>query len=358
MRKPRFASSAKSTPYRYPSDAYPPRFPTTGLPSPGDFVVLSFDPKQSVAHLDRRAKLLAAQLVPKRYVAIPFAYGAGLPSNYKPTNDCFFSLVRQTPDIARSEISSSPASSEFSIPIAPYTAPAANDEAPLNAFAPFPFPNCVIDTATGTLEARVTSAQRDRTLVLPLLPQEMGRMLSIRQEHGRRIYELRLAQQASQREKESLPDAERVESMSAQPTPSHANPATSNAQPVDDVRVMAALTSALVDYAGDPDLPVVNVHYDLDLVDGVEDPKDLRREEEKLLEIMRDARVRMTKAGIQPRYPSYSTPWDHGIMDDLERVVQTSLSVLHKTSSAMLALVRKVQQSSRSRWRSLRRSGE
>ncbi|VDB85229.1 unnamed protein product [Peniophora sp. CBMAI 1063] len=274
------------------------------------------------------ARRLAARLTSKRYVAIPFDYGAGLHSNYKPTNDYYFSLVRQTSS-ARPDGSSSPTSSKFSIPIAPYTAPAVNAHTPLSAVAPFPFSNCEIDTASGTLKARVTSTQRDRTPVLPLLPEDMDRLLTIRRDHVLRLYELQRGHQALQRAKESLPDAERVESMSAQLTPSHAIPDTSNALPVDDARVVAALTSALVDYAGDPDLPVVNVHYDLDLVDAVEDPQDLRREEEKLLEIMRDARARMAQAGIQPRYPSYSTPWDDGIMDDLERVMQHSLLALH-----------------------------
>lgn len=57
----------------------------------------------------------------------------------------------------------------------------------------------------------------------------------------------------------------------------------SNPALVDDVKAMATLVSALVDYTGDFDIPVVNIHFDLGVLDAVEDPQDLKREEEELL---------------------------------------------------------------------------
>ena len=37
-------------------------------------------------------------------------------------------------------------------------------------------------------------------------------------------------------------------------------------------------------YAGDPNIPVANVHYDLDVLDTVGDPEALKQEEHQILE--------------------------------------------------------------------------
>ena len=76
----------------------------------------------------------------------------------------------------------------------------------------------------------------------------------------------------------------------------HSVLATDDIGPVDDAQAVAAIVSSLVDYAGNPDIPVVNVHYDLNVLDAVEDPRLLKQEEQELREYVLSCR----RCGLHP----------------------------------------------------------
>ncbi|KZV62697.1 hypothetical protein PENSPDRAFT_758523 [Peniophora sp. CONT] len=309
MGRPDSSTSVSERPaFRYPN---PPnrRRTSTCLPCVGDFVVLTLDPQQSVAHLDDEARQLAAQMTPKNYVALTVEHGMGLPSKFKPTNEFFFAFVRQldrndtgllTGDstTAISTIGSSPfPASEFSIPIIPCTARSNYANPSLQATAPFPFPDCAIDTSIDSARLRVTTARRDRTPVLPVLFKEVLRLEKIRFEHKLRRQALREAVS----DVETRPATVDVASSAL----SEKDDLTASSLPhdentVDDVQDTAALMLALASYAGDPDYPVAQIHFDLGAVDRIEDPHSFEREERAILQVILDAKLRMTGIGATP----------------------------------------------------------
>ena len=117
---------------------------------------------------------------------------------FKPTNEYFFSLVRQatldemgtSTDSCRS-LESTSSSSTLSVPIAPHSALSPDDHPSLEPVAPFPYQTCEIDNSIDSLRVRVTTEWRDRTAVLPLPFQELSRFRRIRREQLRRLLEVK-----------------------------------------------------------------------------------------------------------------------------------------------------------------------
>ncbi|VDB85226.1 unnamed protein product [Peniophora sp. CBMAI 1063] len=353
------ASSSRTAPFRYDGAK---DLPASCMPYMGDFVVLSLDPQQSVAHLDDRAKRLASRLESRQYLAVPIMNGTGLPSKFKPTNEFFFALVRQRTDVGSSERVSTPPSYDavsntvpgLSVPIVPHAAASTLDHPPLVAVADFPFPDCEVDLAVGSLYVRVTNVKRDRTPVLPLPFKEVIRLQRIRRAHMRRVAELKAATRAEQRLRDSgAPPTSEGGHLHHAPAVNESPKPTGKTKDMDRV-----LMSALLNYAGNPDIPVANVWYDLNAVDVVKDPSALKREEEAILRIMRDAEVRMARAGIQPQFPSHSMPWEDERMNDLGHLVQDSMTALRKVSSSIISPARAIlRRSWGGGWKSLKRTG-
>ncbi|KZV59991.1 hypothetical protein PENSPDRAFT_760214 [Peniophora sp. CONT] len=131
------------------------------IPFAGDFCVMSIDHVASVAYLGPKAMKAAKRIPSKRYigyVGMPLA----IPYEGNTTNPFALSLVSPSVPATSAYCDDTPAC----IPINPNTE-CYGGRQPVEACAPFPYPECYISTFT-TKNFRVTTAKRDYSPVLCL----------------------------------------------------------------------------------------------------------------------------------------------------------------------------------------------
>ncbi|KZV70231.1 hypothetical protein PENSPDRAFT_734914 [Peniophora sp. CONT] len=298
-------------------------------PFPGDFCVVSIDHVASVAHLGPEVMEAAKRIPSARYVAY-VCMSNGIPYEGKRTNSFSLSLVCQGVPPTSAWCDETPAC----IPIIP------NDERhggrqPLEACAPFPWPECYISTFT-TKDCRVTTAKRDYSPVLcvPALRTvakthrviakdsfSLGDFYDSR--HAGDTKALARLPFSPSPEPSSDPlaflppapeDSFSETTVTLAPTsttnrPDESNSATVSVSTTDApvtayspksledltsrTAVNVALASALFG-SGDTDDPVVDVWYDLDMVSEVRDP-ELFMKECEMLDLLRMHYERLRK---------------------------------------------------------------
>ncbi|VDB83416.1 unnamed protein product [Peniophora sp. CBMAI 1063] len=273
-------------------------------PFEGDFCVVSIDHVASVAYLGPEAMEAAKRIPSGRYIAyVGSAYG--IPYEGKTTNTFTLSLVCQGVPPTSAYCDETPAC----IPILP------NDDSfggrqPLEACAPFPWPNCYISTFA-TRDCRVTTAKRDYSPVLCLtslrMAAKMQCTISSDSFYLGDFYDRRHAGDAEALERMPfspspepssdplpfLPPMQESTGISG-PSAHNSNPTTepsstsspkSHSDLSSNIPLNAALATAMFSSGNTRD-PVVNIWYDLGMVSEVRDP-ELFLKECDMLDLLR-----------------------------------------------------------------------
>ncbi|KZV65820.1 hypothetical protein PENSPDRAFT_689487 [Peniophora sp. CONT] len=283
------------------------RPPIENIPFTGDFVVISLNPSLSVAHLDEEAKSQAAKLRTGRYVAM--LTEMGLPIIARTTNDFLVNLVRDpqqqqdTSKDSNNRFKLPPLlRAQFSAPINPrISSPAPLDDKcrPLQPLVNFPFAGCEFDLAASDVFVRVTSEYRDRSRVLSLPSSEVRRLAYLQQDVLEDLEHLQIdlpdfnPQPDPDILSQHFPLLSSIEGLNEASSILRAEEDQSHKIVFDD---MIASFAAALEESSTPNIPVVDVFYDLAEVKSIEDPSNFLRERWELYEIVRHATERMLRA--------------------------------------------------------------
>ncbi|VDB83419.1 unnamed protein product [Peniophora sp. CBMAI 1063] len=277
-------------------------------PFEGDFCVVSIDHVASVAYLGPEAMEAAKRIPSGQYVAY-VGTSHGIPYEGKATNSFTLSLVCQGVPPTSAYCDETPAC----VPILPNDTPFGGRQ-PLEACAPFPWPNCYISTFD-TKDCRVTTAKRDYSPVLCLIPLRMAartyRTIAKDSFSLGNFYDRRRAGDAEVLGRmpfspspepsddpfpflppapESTSDAEVASGSTFAPQDNtRPNDPPTSSKSLSDLTsatpINTALATALFS-SGDTRDPVVNIWYDLDMVSEVRDP-ELFMKECDMLDLLR-----------------------------------------------------------------------
>ncbi|KZV59995.1 hypothetical protein PENSPDRAFT_760217 [Peniophora sp. CONT] len=293
--------------FRYLNDParYGSAYAHRQTPFEGDFCVMSIDHVASVAHLGQKAMEVAKRIPSERYVAY-----TGMSIACRPSNLFTIAPVCQGIPPQSTYSDDTPAC----IPILP-NKDCYGGRQPLEAAAPFPWPDCYISTFTAQ-SCRVTTAKRDYSQVLSVLPDLVNARASRMTLQDKEVF-YQLRKRRDQGDLEALarippPEFSSAESSadplsflpptstdSSQPVQSdadcttnvdgtHATHASSDKFPSYDPAnfplemAMCGLPASIWFQPLDTDTPVVNIWYDLAMVSGVRDPRHFVSECEML----------------------------------------------------------------------------